>query len=47
MNNDPKAPTERRCRCGHTVGQHELRSGGRLGCYIWGCNCIDFEEARS
>lgn len=31
-----------RCTCGHTVGQHELRTW-RFGCFIAGCLCIDFE----
>lgn len=31
------------CTCGHSQGQHEIRSGGLLGCYISGCLCIDFE----
>lgn len=30
--------------CGHTIGQHELRAGGRLGCIISGCLCIDYER---
>lgn len=40
---DPPAP--RRCACGHTHAQHEIRSGGLFGCYIAGCICIDFEPA--
>jgi len=32
------------CKCGDLINHHELRSGGRLGCIIWGCGCIDFEE---
>lgn len=35
---------ERQCKCGHRMGQHELRSGGLLGCFISGCLCIDFEQ---
>lgn len=34
----------RRCECGHSLGQHEIRSGGLMGCYISGCLCIDFAE---
>lgn len=35
---------QRVCACGHRIGQHELRSGGLLGCYIQSCLCIDFAE---
>lgn len=31
------------CTCGHGVHQHDLRGGGLLGCYLHGCNCIDFD----
>lgn len=31
------------CRCGHPIHAHELRSGGLLGCFLYGCCCIDFE----
>lgn len=34
----------RYCECGHTSRQHELRAGGRLGCIITGCLCIDFDD---
>ena len=37
--------TTRICECGHDIGQHELRGGGLLGCFIVGCGCIDHTPA--
>lgn len=36
--------SDRYCECNHTLRQHELRVGGRLGCIIDGCLCIDFDD---